>query len=116
MRGVKYDFMSKMLSKEFNKNIKGEIITVMPKRKDGKIDWLSTKGMEITIKSYEYGLKEFKIINSYREGKLTFISIEYNGVYVGDVDCSLILKGNIGVLIGEIPKERYRVYYKYNKK
>lgn len=94
---------------------KGEIITDMPKRKDGKIDWLATKGMKIVIKSYEYGIKEFKIINSYRDGILTFLSVEYNKVYVGDVDCSLILNGNIGVLIGQVPKERYKKYYKYIK-
>lgn len=93
---------------------KGQIVTNMPRRKDGKIDWLLTKGMKIAIKSYEYGLKEFKIINVYREGVLTFLSIEYNEIYVGDVDCSLILNGNIGVLIGEIPKTRYKKYYKYN--
>ena len=92
---------------------KGEIITDMPRRKDGKIDWLLTKGMNISIKSYEYGIKDFKVLNSYREGILTFLAIEYNGVYVGDVDCSLILKGNIGVLIGEIPKTRYKKYYKF---
>lgn len=95
---------------------KGEIITDMPRRKDGKIDWLLTRGMKIVIKSYEYGLKELKIVNSYRERDLTFLSVEYNDIYVGDVDCSLILNGNIGVLIGEIPKTRYKKYYKYNKK
>lgn len=93
---------------------KGQIVTNMPRRKDGKIDWLSTKGIKIIIKSYEYGLKEFKVIDVYREGRLTFLSIEYNEIYVGDVDCSLILNGNIGVLIGEIPKTRYKKYYKYN--
>ncbi len=94
---------------------KGEIITSMPKRKDGKIDWLSTKKMNIVIKSYEYGIKEFKIIDVYRDGVLTFLSIEYNDVYVGDVDCSLIFHGNIGVLIGEIPATRYKKYYRYPK-
>lgn len=94
---------------------KGEVITDMPRRKDGKIEWLLTKGMTILIKSYEYGLKEFKVINAYRDGLLTFLSIEYDGIYVGDVDCSLILKGNIGVLIGEIPKTRYKKYYRYNE-
>ena len=93
---------------------KGQIVTNMPRRKDGKIDWLSTKGIKIIIKSYEYGLKEFKVIDVYREGRLTFLSIEYNEIYVGDVDCSLILNGNIGVLIDEIPKTRYKKYYKYN--
>ena len=28
---------------------KGEIISMMPNRKDGKIDWLSTKDMDIEI-------------------------------------------------------------------
>lgn len=94
---------------------KGEIITNMPKRKDGKIDWLETKGMLIVVKSYEYGIKEFNVINVYREGVNTFLSIEYEGEYVGDVDCSLIYTGRIGVLIGEVPKTRYKKYYRYDE-
>ena len=95
---------------------KGEIITEMPRRKDGKIDWLLTRGMTITINSFDYGKKEFKVLDVYRDDKLTFLAIQYEGEYVGDVDCSLILRGSIGVLIGEIPKSRYKRYYKYNNK
>ena len=93
---------------------KGFIITEMPKRRDGKIDWLSTKGMEISIESLEYGQVNLKVIDVYRDGILTFLSIKYKEEYVGDVDCSLILNCNIGVLIGKIPATRYKKYYKYN--
>lgn len=95
---------------------KGEIITNMPKRKDGKIDWLATKGINISVKNYEYGIKEFKVINVYREGVNTFLSIEYKEEYVGDVDCSIIYTGRIGVLIGQVPKTRYKKYYRYDEK
>ena len=54
---------------------KGEIITEMPRRKDGKIDWLLTKGMSITINSFDYGKKEFKVLDAYRDGKLTFLAM-----------------------------------------
>lgn len=92
-----------------------KIISEMPRRKDGKIDWLLTKGIQIIIESFEYGRKEFKVLDAYRDGILTFLSIEYNGHYFGDVDCSLILRGSIGVLIGEVPKTRYKKYYRFNK-
>lgn len=95
---------------------KGIICTEMPRRKDGKIDWLLTCGMNIEIKSFEYGIKRFKIMDVYRDGKLTFLSIIYDNKYVGDIDCSLIYNGNIGVLIGEIPSTRYKKYYYFNPK
>lgn len=93
---------------------KGEIIIEIPRRKDGKINWLLTKGMTKTINSFDYGKKKFNVLDVYRDGKLTFLAMQYEGEYVGDVDCSLILRGSIGVLIGEIPKTRYKRYYKYN--
>ena len=80
---------------------KGEIISMMPNRKDGKIDWLSTKDMDIEINSYNYGMHKFKVLDVYRNGLLTYLKLEYNGKYIGDVDCSLIYWGHIGMLIGK---------------
>lgn len=74
------------------------------------------KGILITINSFDYVKKEFKVLDVYRDGKLTFLARQYDGEYVRYVDCSLILRGSIGVLIGEIPKSRYKRYYKYNNK
>lgn len=45
---------------------------------------------------------------------LILLAMQYDGEYVGDVDCSLTLRGIIRVLIGEVPKTRYKRYYKYN--
>lgn len=95
---------------------KGKIISTMPKINNNRIDWLSTRGMDIIIQSYEYGIKTFKILNVYRDGKYTFLSLELDGKYVGDVDSSLILKGNIGVLIGKISPNKYKRFFKYNNK
>lgn len=93
---------------------KGEIISDMPMKND-KIDWLLTKGKEIDIKIYKGKTRTFKVLNAYRDGKLTKLSLSENDKYIGNIDCRYIKNGNMDWPIKNIQKGKYTQAYDFDE-
>ena len=69
---------------------KDELISMIPRRKDGKIDLLSVKGMEIEINDGDYGSHKVKVLDIHGDDGLIYLKLKCSRKYIGCADYSFI--------------------------